>query len=71
MVVLGPLTVLARAFDRDPELLSLIQRVVCVGGTWREPGNASAVAEHHFYCDPVSARRCSAAAYRSLSSRST
>ncbi|HLN32441.1 MAG TPA: nucleoside hydrolase [Gemmataceae bacterium] len=57
VVVLGPLTVLARAFDRDPELLSLIQRVVCVGGTWREPGNASAVAEHHFYCDPVSARQ--------------
>ncbi len=57
VIVLGPTTVLARAFDRDPELPALIQRVVCVGGTWHEPGNASAVAEFHFYCDPHSARR--------------
>jgi inosine-uridine nucleoside N-ribohydrolase len=57
VVVLGPLTVLARAFDRDPELPALVQRVVCVGGAWREPGNASAVAEFHFYCDPLSARQ--------------
>jgi inosine-uridine nucleoside N-ribohydrolase len=57
VIVLGPTTVLARAFDRDPELPGLIQRVICVGGTWHEPGNASAVAEFHFYCDPHSARR--------------
>jgi purine nucleosidase len=29
---------------------------VCVGGTWKESGNASAAAEFHFYCDPVAAR---------------
>jgi inosine-uridine nucleoside N-ribohydrolase len=57
LVCLGPLTVVARAFDREPELPSLIQRLVCVGGAWHEPGNASAVAEFHFYCDPVSARQ--------------
>src|SRR5262249_33409297 len=57
VVALGPLTVLARAFDRDPELPALVQRLVCVGGAWHEPGNASAVAEVHFYCDPVSARQ--------------
>ena len=57
VIVLGPTTVLARAFDRDPELPGLIQRVICVGGTWHEPGNASAVAEFHFYCDPGSARQ--------------
>lgn len=56
VVNLGPLTVLARSFDRDPELASLVQRIVCVGGTWHEPGNASAVAEFHFYCDPLAAR---------------
>jgi inosine-uridine nucleoside N-ribohydrolase len=63
VVVLGPLTVLARAFDRDPELPGLIQQIVCVGGAWHEPGNASAVAEFHFYCDPEAARqvlRCGA-----------
>lgn len=63
IVVLGPLTMLARALDRDPELPLLVQGLVCVGGAWHEPGNASAVAEFHFYCDPVSARqvlRCGA-----------
>src|SRR5207302_7378427 len=54
---LGPLTVLARAIDRDPELPGLVQRPVCVGGAWHEPGNASAVAEFHFYCDPSAARQ--------------
>jgi inosine-uridine nucleoside N-ribohydrolase len=57
VVALGPLTVLARAFDRDPELSAFLHRLVCVGGTWHEPGNASAVAEFHFYCDPVAARQ--------------
>lgn len=57
VVALGPLTVLARAFDRDPELPALIQRVICVGGAWHEPGNATAVAEFHFHCDPEAARQ--------------
>ena len=57
VVALGPLTVLARAFDRDPELPSLIQRLVCVGGAWHEPGDVSAAAEFHFFCDPASARQ--------------
>jgi inosine-uridine nucleoside N-ribohydrolase len=57
IICLGPLTAVARAFDRDPELPSLVKRVVCVGGAWHEPGNATPVAEFHFYCDPVSARQ--------------
>jgi inosine-uridine nucleoside N-ribohydrolase len=57
IVTLGPLTAVARAFDRDPELPGLLHRLVCVGGAWHEPGNASAVAEFHFYCDPLSARQ--------------
>jgi inosine-uridine nucleoside N-ribohydrolase len=57
VVCLGPLTVLARAMDRDPEVAALVQRVVCLGGAWHEPGNASAVAEFHFYCDPPAARQ--------------
>jgi inosine-uridine nucleoside N-ribohydrolase len=63
IVALAPLTCLARAFDRDPELPVLVQRLVCLGGVWHEPGNASAVAEFHFYCDPQAARqvlRCGA-----------
>jgi inosine-uridine nucleoside N-ribohydrolase len=57
LVVMGPLTVLARALDRDAELPSLVERIICLGGAWHEPGNASAVAEFHFYCDPQSARQ--------------
>ncbi len=57
IVTLGPLTVLARALDRDSELPNLVDRFICVGGTWREPGNASAAAEFHFYCDPTAARQ--------------
>jgi len=63
ILVLGPPTALARAIDRDPELPALVHRIICVGGAWREPGNASPVAEFHFYCDAPAARqviRCGA-----------
>ena len=53
----GPLTVLAQALDRDAELPTMIERIICVGGAWHEPGNASAVAEFHCACDPASARQ--------------
>jgi inosine-uridine nucleoside N-ribohydrolase len=63
LVALGPLTVVARAMDRDPELSNLVHRIICVGGAWHEAGNATAAAEFHFYCDPAAARqvlRCGA-----------
>jgi inosine-uridine nucleoside N-ribohydrolase len=63
LLVMGPLTVVARALDRDAEVATLVGRIICLGGAWHEPGNASAVAEFHFYCDPSSARqvlRCGA-----------
>src|SRR5262249_15305238 len=63
VLVLGPATVFARALDRDPELAHLVERVVLVGGTVQEPGDAGPVSEFHFACDPTSARqvlRCGA-----------
>ena len=57
IIAMGPLTVLARALDRDAELPALVHRMICLGGAWHEPGNASAVAEFHFYCDPAAARQ--------------
>jgi inosine-uridine nucleoside N-ribohydrolase len=57
VVVMGPCTVLARAFDVAPDMPSLLHRIVVLGGAWHEPGNASAAAEFHFYCDPLAARR--------------
>jgi inosine-uridine nucleoside N-ribohydrolase len=57
LLVLGPATVLARALDRDPDLAGLLRRVVMLGGTWHEPGDAGPVSEFHFACDPASARQ--------------
>jgi inosine-uridine nucleoside N-ribohydrolase len=63
VINLGPLTVLAQALDRDPELPSHVERIICLGGAWHEPGNAGPVSEFHFACDPPAARqvlRCGA-----------
>jgi inosine-uridine nucleoside N-ribohydrolase len=57
LAILGPATVAARAMDRDPELHRLLERIVFVGGTWREPGDIAAMAEFHFWCDPAAARQ--------------
>ena len=57
VVNLGPLTVLARAMDRDPELPVLVERLICMGGCITEPGNAGPVSEFHFFCDPSAARQ--------------
>ena len=53
IVCLGPLTNLARAFQRDPELPSLVGRVVMMGGTVAGPGNITPAAEFNIYCDPA------------------
>ena len=57
VVVLGPLTMMARALERDPELNHLLHRLVVLGGAWHDPGNATAAAEFHFFCDPPAARK--------------
>ena len=63
ILLLAPATVFARALDRDPELCGLVERVVIVGGAWRESGDVTAAAEFHIHCDPAAARqvfRCGA-----------
>jgi inosine-uridine nucleoside N-ribohydrolase len=57
LICMGPLTVLERAFDLHPDLPRQIKRIVVVGGSMQEPGNAGPVSEFHFYCDPKAARR--------------
>jgi len=56
IVALGPLTNVARAFKRDPELPGMVGRVVMMGGTVSGPGNIRPAAEFNVYCDPESAR---------------
>ncbi len=57
VVCLGPLTALAQAFELYPDLPASVKRLVCLGGTHHEPGNAGPVAEFHFHCDPAAARK--------------
>jgi inosine-uridine nucleoside N-ribohydrolase len=55
IVALGPLTNIARAFARDPEVVSMVGQIHCMGGSL-ECGNVTPAAEFNVYCDPESAR---------------
>jgi purine nucleosidase len=63
ILAIGPLTNLALALEREPELPSLIADVVIMGGTAQAPGNVSAVAEANIWNDAVAARRVFAASW--------
>lgn len=56
ILTFGPLTNLARAFRRDPEIPLLVDRVIVAGGTYMAPGNVLPMSEFNMYCDPVSAQ---------------
>lgn len=56
IVALGPLTNIARAFIRDPELPTLVGRIVIMGGTVSGPGNITPAAEFNMFCDPAAAQ---------------
>jgi len=56
LVCLGPLTNIARAFQRDPDLPSLVDRIVMTGGTVAGIGDVTAAAEFNMYYDANSAR---------------
>jgi len=62
---MGPLTNVARAFLRDPELPALVGRTVIMGGTVSGPGNITPAAEFNMYCDPAAAQ----VVFRSLSTK--
>ena len=55
IIALGPLTNIASAFQRDPDLAMLVDRIIISGGSVTG-GNATPAAEFNVYCDPVSAR---------------
>jgi inosine-uridine nucleoside N-ribohydrolase len=57
VICLGPMTTLAHAFTRDQDLASLIDKLVLIGGTYHEPGNAGPKAEFHIALDPEAARK--------------
>ncbi|MGI9470613.1 MAG: nucleoside hydrolase [Rubripirellula sp.] len=62
LVCLGPLTNLARLCRRDPNAIPLLNNVVISGGSVRQPGNASPIAERNMFYDPNSASEVFASA---------
>lgn len=56
IIALGPLTNLARSFQRDPGLPGLVDRVLMMGGCLNGIGNITPAAEFNIYYDPKSAR---------------
>lgn len=57
IVCLGPLTNVAKAINRDPGVVELIDRIVIAGGTLRYQGNVTPCAEFNFHFDPVAAQQ--------------
>ncbi len=56
VISLGPMTNLARAFRRDPEIRALIGRLIIMAGTVNGVGNVTPAAEFNVHFDPDSAR---------------
>ena len=56
IVTIGPLTNLALALERRPELARHISRFVIMGGNPCCEGNVTPAAEYNIWCDPEAAR---------------
>ena len=56
LVTLGPLTNLAVAVLREPELPRLLGRYVLMGGSYRSPGNTAPTTEWNIHVDPDAAK---------------
>lgn len=52
---LGPLTNIATAFQRAPDIVARVQEVVLMGGAYFEVGNITPTAEFNIYVDPQAA----------------
>ncbi len=56
LVTLGPLTNIATALLRAPEIASLVQRCVIMGGAANVVGNVTPAAEYNIWVDPEAAK---------------
>ncbi len=52
---LGPLTNIATAFERAPDIMARVQEIVLMGGAYFEVGNITPAAEFNIYVDPEAA----------------
>jgi len=55
LVAIGPLTNIAQAVALDPKLPSKIKELVIMGGTYKQAGNVTPLAEANFFNDPHAA----------------
>ena len=55
LVPIGPLTNIALAFDRAPDIVERVQEIVLMGGAYFEVGNITPAAEFNIYVDPEAA----------------
>jgi purine nucleosidase len=53
---LGPLTNIATAFQRAPDIIARVQQIVLMGGAYFEVGNITPAAEFNIYVDPEAAK---------------
>ena len=54
---LGPLTNIAQAMIKAPEIIERIQEIVLMGGAYFEVGNVTPAAEFNIYVDPEAAEK--------------
>lgn len=52
---IGPLTNIAEAFNRAPDIIERVQEIVLMGGAYFEVGNITPAAEFNIYVDPEAA----------------
>ena len=53
---LGPLTNIAMAFEKAPDIVGRVAEIVLMGGAYFEVGNITPAAEFNIYVDPQAAR---------------
>lgn len=56
LVPIGPLTNIAAAFDRAPDIIPRVKQIVLMGGAYFEVGNITPAAEFNIYVDPEAAK---------------
>lgn len=56
IVAIGPLTNIALAIRLEPEIISLVKRIVYMGGAFDVPGNMIPAAEFNWWFDPEAAK---------------